>query len=215
MRRWSRLSFDGCRAVLFDAVGTLIYPDPPVAVAYAAAGRRFGSRIDEDEVRRRFKAAFARQEALDAAEYSQRTSEARERARWLAIVNEVFDDAVDRDALFLHLWWHFAQATNWRVFDDVPKLWSAIEARELLIGIASNFDGRLRALCRDLPPLDRCNFLFVSSELGARKPAIEFFRAIEERLRLPPSQLLLIGDDRVSDFEAAHTAGWQATLMDE
>lgn len=213
MRRWPPISFDGCRAVLFDAVGTLIYPDPPVSAAYAIVGRRFGSRIDEAEVQRRFKLAFARQEALDAAEYGQRTSESRERQRWQAIVHEIFDDADDHNALFQQLWDYFAQASHWRVFDDVPDLWSKIEARQLLIGIASNFDGRLRALCQDLPPLDRCRTLFVSSEVGVRKPALDFFRAIEGRLQLPPDQIMLVGDDRVSDFDAARAAGWQAALV--
>lgn len=213
MRRWPRLSFDGLQAVLFDAVGTLIYPDPPVSVAYAAAGRRFGSRIDEAEIQRRFKVAFARQEALDADEYGQRTSESRERERWQAIVCEIFDDVGDRDALFQQLWEHFAEASHWRVFGDVAELWSSIEARRLLIGIASNFDGRLRALCQNLPTLDRCRALFISSEVGARKPALDFFRAVEGRLQLPPGQILLVGDDRESDFEAARAAGWQAALV--
>lgn len=213
MRCWPRLPLNDCRAVLFDAVGTLIYPDPPVAVAYAAAARRFGSELTEEEIQRRFKRAFARQETLDAADYGQRTSEERERARWQSIVGDIFDDVAGRDSLFLQLWEHFAQPAHWRVFDDVPELWSSIEARQLPIGIASNFDGRLRTLCQGLAPLNRCHRLFVSSELGARKPSPDFFRAIEDSLGLPPDQLLLIGDDPVSDFEAARAAGWQAALV--
>jgi putative hydrolase of the HAD superfamily len=214
MRPWPPVSSSTCRAVLFDAVGTLIYPDPPVAVAYAAAGRRFGSRLDEHEVRRRFKLAFARQEALDAAEYCQQTSDARERARWQAIVSEVFDDVADGESLFFNLWRHFAHPDHWRVFNDVPDFWSALEARKLIIGIASNFDGRLRDLCQGQPPLDRCRKLFVSSALGWRKPSPQFFRAIEQSLGFAANQILLVGDDRQADFEAALAAGWQAALVE-
>ena len=33
----------GVRALAFDAVGTLITPDPPVQAAYEAVGRRHGN----------------------------------------------------------------------------------------------------------------------------------------------------------------------------
>ena len=53
------------RAIFFYAVGTLIQPDPPAAVVYAAAGRRHGSRLDAASVAGRFAAAFRREESLD------------------------------------------------------------------------------------------------------------------------------------------------------
>src|SRR5262245_9689568 len=53
------------RAVLFDAVGTVLYPNPPAATAYYEAGQRFGSRLSAAEVARRYAAAFRYQEALD------------------------------------------------------------------------------------------------------------------------------------------------------
>lgn len=206
--------FTDIQAVLFDAVGTLIYPDPPVAAAYAAAGTRFGSRLAPDEIERRFRAAFARQEALDAEKYGHRTSEERELARWQAIVAEVLDDANDPPGLFAALWQHFAEPRHWRLHADAAELWSSHAARGVLTGIASNFDGRLKQICRGLPPLDDCRHVFASSELGVRKPSPEFFHAIEERLNLRPSQLLLIGDDWHSDYLAAKAAGWHAQFVD-
>src|SRR5438132_815361 len=72
------------RAVFFDAVGTLIHPDPPAPAVYAEAARRFGSRLDLPAVTTRFRAAFRRQEEIDHAG-GLRTDEAREVARWRAI----------------------------------------------------------------------------------------------------------------------------------
>ena len=82
-----RLVPPGTRAVFFDAVGTLIHPDPPAPSVYAEAARRFGSRLDLPAVAARFRAAFRRQEELDHAG-GLRTDEAREVARWRAIVAE-------------------------------------------------------------------------------------------------------------------------------
>ncbi|HVX63382.1 MAG TPA: HAD family hydrolase, partial [Pirellulales bacterium] len=59
-----------------------------------------------------------------------------------------------------------------------------------------------------------CRRFFISSQLGVRKPAREFFSAIEARLKLPPERLLLAGDDLTNDYEGARAAGWQRVLID-
>ena len=48
----------GVRAVVFDAVGTVIHPDPPAAEVYVEVGRRFGSRLGMADIVGRFAAAF-------------------------------------------------------------------------------------------------------------------------------------------------------------
>ena len=51
--------------------------------------------------------------------------------------------------------------------------------------------------------------MFASSELGWRKPAIEFFRAVEQRLNARPDELAMVGDDDRLDIAAAVRAGWR------
>jgi putative hydrolase of the HAD superfamily len=75
-------------------------------------------------------------------------------------------------------------------------------------------DARLHDVCRDLPPLDRCELRFVSSEVGFAKPDPRFFAAIAERLSASPQELLLVGDDPRCDYEPALAAGWQALQID-
>lgn len=202
----------GC--VLFDAVGTLIYPSPTVAAAYGAVGRKFGSSLNEAEIDRRFRQAFRRQEASDAAPNGLQTDEDREKRRWQTIVAEVFDDVADSAPLFDDLWMHFAQPNHWQLFDDAAGAWQSAAANGLSVGIASNFDGRLRRICAELPPLDRGRRIFVSSEIGARKPSPDFFRRIEESVHLSAAQILLVGDDWENDYLAAQAAGWQAVYLD-
>ena len=87
---------DGVEWILFDAVGTLIYPDPPAAAVYHAAGRRFGSRLSVDAIRERFRVALAATQAC-----GEPTSEAKERERWRGIVRSVLDDVSEsREELF-------------------------------------------------------------------------------------------------------------------
>src|SRR5258708_39906225 len=100
----------GIRAVVFDAVGTLIHPDPPVSVAYADAAQRFGVRLGDAEIGDRFRSAFARQEECDSRR-GHLTSAERELERWREIVADVFREAVPsserREQIFAELWRHF------------------------------------------------------------------------------------------------------------
>jgi putative hydrolase of the HAD superfamily len=202
------------RCVLFDAVGTLIYPAPPVALAYGALARKHGSLLDDAEIDERFRKAFRRQEALDAEPNGFLTDAARELRRWQTIVGEVFDDLPDTSAVFAELWQHFAQPKHWQLFDDVADAWQTLAVSGIRLGIASNFDGRLRQVCAGLAPLDGCDQIFISSELGGRKPSAEFFRRIENTTQLAAGEILLVGDDWSNDYLAAQSAGWQAVFLD-
>lgn len=193
------------RCILFDAVGTLIEPHPPVAEAYGRAGKRFGSRLSQGEIAARFRAAWAEDGGRRVA-----TSEPAERERWRRIVRSIFDDlpADAGEELFQALWEHFAQPNHWRLFPDVAPAWSAISALGLPIGVASNFDARLRSIAAAHPPLATCPTWFISSEVGWAKPAREFYAAVEARLQLNPAEILLIGDDLENDVLAPRRRGW-------
>lgn len=201
-------------AILFDAVGTLLHPLPSVAEAYASVGWRFGSRLSEVDALARFRAAFSKQEQLDSDTYAHATSESREHERWRAIVADVLDDVTDCEATFAALWDHFAQPEHWRLDEDAAAVWRALAARGVTLGIASNFDARLTAICSALAPLSTCEHVFASSLLGWRKPSRQFFAAIEQRLSVPPELITLVGDDLENDYLAARAAGWQAVLVD-
>ena len=77
------------------------------------------------------------------------------------------------------------------------------------LGIASNFDHRLLPIVQSFPELGGIHRTYVSAQLGSRKPAAAFFAAAAADLGLAPSQILLIGDDRTSDFQGALAAGWR------
>ena len=107
-----------CRWLIFDAVGTLIEPDPPVAVAYQSIAARYGSRATLVEVGERFRRAFRLSETDGfpngpPAGLTWSSSDAIEVARWRWIVQQVVPDVDDIDRCFIELWDHFAQPTSW------------------------------------------------------------------------------------------------------
>ncbi len=203
--------FRGIRTVVFDVVGTLIEPAPSVARAYQNAGRRQGVELSEPEIARRFSRAWARQEAADAAANPAfATSRQREHDRWRLIVEEVFEQTPAAAAIFADLWEHFGRPESWQPVPAGCRLLEAARETGLEVAVASNFDERLKPLARLVEPLVNIEQVFASSELGWRKPAPEFFQAVEARLNRRPGDLLLIGDDPRLDLTAARAAGWRA-----
>jgi putative hydrolase of the HAD superfamily len=201
------------RAVVFDAVGTLIHPHPPAAVVYAEVGRRHGNHIDIDGIRRRFAAAFEGEEAIDRRT-GWRTSEERERRRWRNIVSAVLSDVADPQACFVELYFHFARANSWKCDPDAAAVLAHLAGAGFPLAIASNYDSRLRKVVAERPELAPISQLVISSEVGWRKPACEFFDAVCYRLKCTPDELLYVGDDLANDFEGACSAGLHAILLD-
>lgn len=210
------------RGVLFDAVGTVMRPDPPAPVVYHNEGRRAGSRRSEPEIVARIKEAWRRRNQ-EAPESPCPTDAARERAFWRGVVAHVFDDlrgageptrGTPFDELFERLWRHFGQPSAWRLYDDVAPVWRRLRERGVTVGLASNFDDRLAGVCRGLPPLDDCPHLFCSADVGHSKPGRAFYRHIERALGLEADTLLMVGDDWRCDVAGARAAGWRALHLD-
>lgn len=200
------------QTVVFDAVGTLIYPEPAVGRVYATVGQRFGSKLTEPEVTRRFREVFAAVEARDRAG-DLTTSEEFEFGRWRHIVGHVLDDVADHSECFAELWRHFARPSSWRVFPDVPASLAALASRGVTPAIASNFDCRLFEIVRQTDAIRSCQPVLVSSQVGYRKPHALFFAAIRAALRVDPNTVLYVGDDPDNDIAAARSAGLQAVLV--
>jgi putative hydrolase of the HAD superfamily len=205
---------NGSLAVVFDAVGTLIEPDPPVAQVYAEAAARQGVLLDGAAVKARFLRSF-RDDEGDEARGPLETDEPTERRRWGRIVANVLPEVPDPPRAFEELWSHFGRPDAWRCFPDVGPALDALRARGLPVRIASNFDGRLRAILRGLPNLaGLSDALIISSEVGYRKPHPAFFRAVRDALDLPPGRILCVGDDLENDVLGAERAGLRALLLD-
>ena len=205
--------FQNIRAVVFDAVGTLINPDPPAEDVYAQVGRRFGSRLAVPDIAERFKVAFRKEEERDRLAGYQ-TSEEREIERWRHIVAAVLDDAEDVEAAFNELFKHFAHAESWSADRDAQEVMKRLASRGLWLAIASNYDRRLHSVIAGMPALEFLPHRIISSEVGWRKPAREFFMAVARVTDAQPRELLFVGDELENDYRGALAAGMQPLLFD-
>jgi putative hydrolase of the HAD superfamily len=200
------------RAVFFDAVGTLIHPDPPAAVAYAEIGRRYGTRLSPADIAVSFRSAFVHEEEFDRAN-GLRTSEERERQRWRNIVARVLDDVTDPEACYADLFHHFSRPEAWRCDPEAAAVIETLGQRSYLLGLASNYDERLRSVLAGIPELNALRYVVISAEVGWRKPAPEFFSALSRISGVPSAEILFVGDDPVNDYKGARAAGMSALLL--
>lgn len=202
------------RAVFFDAVGTLVFPEPPAPIAYAETARRHGLELPPDEFRRRFRAAFRNEESADQAA-GWKTSEAREETRWRRIVAESLHGVPDPEQCFRELFEHFASPAAWRLNPDTAAVFTSLQNRGLVLGIGSNYDARLWHLVNGFPELaplrDR---VVISAAVGYRKPAREFFTMMARAAGCEPQEVLFVGDDLGNDYDGATAAGMPAVLLD-
>lgn len=203
---------DGIRAVFFDAVGTVLIPEPNAAAVYADAAARYGLDADPDRIAARFRQAFQKEEQADrAANWA--TSEERERERWRTIVNETLPGAPAK--CFDELYRHFADPQSWRVPPDAAGTFAALAGRGLVLGLGSNYDDRLFTVLDGQPELAPLRErVVVSSRVGVRKPDARFFAAVVDAACCRAEEVLFVGDDRVNDYEGATTAGLRAVLLE-
>ena len=197
--------------ILFDAVGTLVYPDPLVEHAYFEIGKAFGSSIQFEEVKARFEKAYRE---FFVASASQKTNEEIEREKWRSVVGQVFDDVEKFDSVFDELWNYFGNPKSWSLYSDVEATFHALTKQGIPFAIASNFDARFRKIWDQIAPLHfRGTKIFVSTELGFSKPSPKFYNLIIEAIQIPAADVLMVGDSLENDVRAAQAVGMQAILI--
>ena len=204
------------QAVVFDAVGTVMYPFPSVAETYRRAIRQHcATEIDPDKVVRVVSEALTQR----SRDTDLRTSESVEREFWADLVRRLCpssSSAPEPDgfqACFDDLFDHFQRPANWRCFDDTAGLIHELHRRGLKTAIASNFDQRLNSVCDGLHELKGGDHRIISSVVGWRKPARQFFDAVSQQLDVSPDHIIFVGDDLTNDVAGAIAVGMQAAWI--
>ena len=190
------------RWVFLDAVGTLIHPVPSVAGIYAEVAAKHGSRRTAVEIDEEFDAVY-----LELTRHEPQTDEAAEREFWRQAVGRLIPDADDPDGCFAEIFERFARPDAWSVFEDVERGFRKLRDGNYRIAIASNFDARLRTVAAGLTPLCSADALVISTEIGWKKPARQFWDAALQMTGANPARSASIGDSFHEDVKAARQAG--------
>jgi HAD superfamily hydrolase (TIGR01549 family) len=99
------------------------------------------------------------------------------------------------------------------VYPEVPAVLRAMTGAGLPLVIVSNWQCGLAHFCTELGLTAFFDHIIASAEVGSAKPDAGIFIEACERLGLPPSRVLHVGDSPVDDIEGATAAGLPAVLL--
>ena len=188
-----------------------MYPSPSVGDVYRTSiAAHCGVQIDAELVRHTVGEALKQRSSTDDLT----TNEDAEREFWANLIRTLCPSPAGFQECFEELLEHFATASNWRCFPDVAGLIPALHSHGVQVAIASNFDRRLNRVCDGLAELAEVDCRIVSSLVGYRKPARQFFDAVVAATGIPAANILMVGDDPVNDIQGALSSGLQAALID-
>jgi putative hydrolase of the HAD superfamily len=192
------------RAILLDALGTLMTFEPPAPHLRAAIRERHGVEISEQAAAAAMKAEIAYYrahlyEGRDAASLHDL------RVRCAAAMAPVlgFDPGVDT----------LLAALRFHAYPDALPALEELRARGLRTVVVSNWDASLHERLAETGLAPLVDGAVASAELGHAKPDPRIFAHALELAGVPPEAALHAGDTLEADVEGALAAGLHAVLV--
>ena len=192
------------KAVFFDAEGTLVHIHPSVGHVYAKVWAEFGLKADPEAANRAFYEVYARRKD------SWPPSPEGCFQGWREVFLETaarFGSLKDPEAAYLRCYECFARKEFFRLSPGAEELLYALKRAGLKLAVISNWDERLRRLLSDFGLLSLFDELFISCELGLKKPDPALYELACQRLKVSPSSALMVGDSLEDDVLGARRAG--------
>jgi putative hydrolase of the HAD superfamily len=178
------------RAVLLDALGTLVELEPPWT--------RMG-----DEAAWRTEMAYYREHAIEGTDAE---SLAALRARCAELLSRELGREVDVETMM--------SAIRFRAYPDAAPALEALRGRGLTLVCVSNWDVSLGDVLARCGLADSLDAVVTSAAVGAAKPDPAIFRAALEVAGCAPGEALHVGDTESEDVAGARAAGIEALLID-
>ncbi len=202
--------------MLFDAAGTLIELREPVGETYARVAREHGVALPPRRLEDAFRVAFTSAPAMVFPGASMEDVSRLEKAWWQRVVSNTFraaDPAAkfpDFDEFFETLFDVMGRPQTWREVPGARSLLLKLRSLRWATAIVSNFDRRLPNIVQGLGLADLFDAIVLCSDVGAAKPETAIFHRALERLRVPASRAVVVGDDEELDIAGARAAGLRA-----
>jgi putative hydrolase of the HAD superfamily len=201
------------RAVLLDALGTLLELEPPAPRLQTELAERFGLRISETEAQSAI--------AAEISYYRAHLDEGRDpvalaalRSRCAEALREGLPDdervaAIDNAALTGAL----LASLRFEPFEDVRPALGAARAAGRRLVVVSNWDVSLNEVLDRLGLAPMLDGVVTSAAVGVRKPSPEIFERALELAGVAADEAVHVGDSLAEDVAGARAAGIEAVLI--
>jgi putative hydrolase of the HAD superfamily len=205
--------FSGPRALLIDALGTLVELQPPAPALRDELLARFGVTVGMDEADRALRAEIAYYRA-NLQHARDQTSLAMLRRRCAEILRGALPrdrrlDAVGVDALTEAL----LAALRFRAYEDARPALLAARERGQRVVVVSNWDVSLGGVLERVGLADLVDGVVTSAAVGVRKPSPGIFKAALEIAGVRSALATHVGDSAEEDVAGARAAGIAPILV--
>jgi putative hydrolase of the HAD superfamily len=205
------------RVIFFDAADTLFHVKGSVGEVYCNLARKYGVTSDRDTIQQAFAKAFDAAPPPVFATQDPQEIKACERLWWFDVVHHVFYRAgmfEGFDEYFEEVFAYFSRPDAWELYEDTVSTLSVLGAREIEVGIVSNFDSRLYEILIGLG-IDRFfESVTISSFAGAAKPSPKIFQRALQKHGVTAEEALHVGNSLRDDVRGAAAAGLEGVLLD-
>jgi putative hydrolase of the HAD superfamily len=201
------------RALLLDALGTLVALEPPAPRLRSELAERFGIAVSDEQARAAIAAEIAYYRAhLDDGTDSVSLRALRERCA------EVVRGALPPSAALSgvttpELTDTLLAAIRFSAFDDARPAIDRARARGVTVVVASNWDVGLHEVLGRLGLAAVLDGIVTSAEAGARKPAGAVFERALALAAARPEEAIHVGDSLEEDVIGARRAGIEPVLL--
>jgi putative hydrolase of the HAD superfamily len=199
------------RAVLLDALGTLLWLEPPAPALRAQLLARHGIDVGENAAERAMAAEMAYYRA-HVLEGHDRTALGELRTRCASVLLEALgpeaaglDAGEAREALLA--------ALRFRPYPDVHGALEHLRGAGMRLVVVSNWDVSLHDRLAQTGIAERVDGAVASAEVGAAKPDPAVFARALVIAGVPAGAAVHVGDSLHEDVEGARAAGIEPILL--
>jgi HAD superfamily hydrolase (TIGR01549 family) len=107
-----------------------------------------------------------------------------------------------------------SSAMHFVLFNDVVPALKSVRERKLAIGLLTNLDRDMAAMCRELGIGSYIDVTVTSGEIGVDKPDPRIFQAALKRANVAATEAVLVGDQYKNDILGARGVGMKGILID-
>ncbi len=201
------------RALLLDALGTILALEPPAPVLRDTLAARFGIEVSEEQARRAL--------AAEIAYYRTHLSEGHDRASLAELRGrcaEVLRAALPASEPLaqLHpsvLTQALLDSLRFSAFPEVPAALMAARARGQRLIVVSNWDVSLGEVLERLGLAPLLDGVLTSAAAGARKPSPVIFSQALALAGTTAAHAIHVGDSIEEDVAGARAAGIEPVLV--
>lgn len=218
------------RLVTFDAMNTMIRLNEPVdTVYYRFAKKEHINNLRREQIKISWKETYAKfssefscfgaKNNFDDKQANKDTASLN-KLWWTNLITTVICQSSDEPAnspkiknVADKLYAHYCTAQPWILEPSAKSTLAYLKTKGILLGILSNYDTRLRDICRNFEISNYFQTFVLSGEVGVEKPNKEIFKLMQATLKMDSDEVLHVGDDLDKDYFAAKNAGWKSLLL--